>query len=182
MKTIKIALLFLFSCLLIMIPTGCFKLDGGDTSIYTEQKYGMTQIVVMSMRDFKIVPIVPDLSYQWVKIESIEKIYAKYREDMFDKGVVRWDSRFDCNKFSISFAAFCQTKYFVETFGKKNHSQSIAIGEIYYRPDISRSDGGNYHAINIMIVNGEFRFFEPQTGEFVYLSQNERNNVIMIKF
>lgn len=181
MKIYKSIFLILMAILLMLLPLGCYKNSGMTDDIYTGKKYGQVQIVVLSMRDFRIAPITPDWGYQWVNQNMVSEMYSKYRKEMFSKGVVSWDVGYDCNKFSSSFYSFYQTRYFVDSY-KSGREQSIAVGEFYYKPDISRGDGANYHAINIMVIEGEFKFFEPQTGKFLNLSEKEKKSATLVKF
>jgi hypothetical protein len=122
-------------------------------------------------------PITGDASYSVFDIDKLEKYYDEYRKDLFEKGVVRWDRQFDCNRFSQSFASFLQIKHLVNSRKEFGHGEALAVAEVYYKKD---SGGG--HAINLILTKDGFVFFEPQTGRVSTLSSTEKESISLIKF
>lgn len=102
-----------------------------------------------------------DKSYAEANPEWVKEFYESEFRPYLSKTLVRWDSNFDCNKFSALFAAQAQLAYMRDSFHKRNPPQSIAIGEAWVaRPT------GTHSLVCIYTAQGE-QFFEPQTGKFV---------------
>lgn len=123
-----------------------------------------------------IAPILPDNSYQQVSYSALKKLGADFTEDIFSKGVVKWEGNFDCDKFSLAFHSFAQIKYHRQSFHASGIGKSIAIGEIYFY-----TRAGNWHAINFAITEVGLVFIEPQTGEEVFLTDGEIQSIGFVK-
>jgi len=122
-------------------------------------------------------PITGDANYSVFDISKLGKYYDEYRQDLFNKGVVRWDRQFDCNRFSQSFASFLQIKHLVESRKEFGEGEALAVAELYYK-----KDGTVGHAINLILTKDGFIFFEPQTGKMLNLTQTEKESIFLIKF
>jgi hypothetical protein len=129
-------------------------------------KFPMSQVVTADA-SYKVV------DPQWIK----GAFYDYFRKDLFDKGITKWDKKFDCDKFAKYFAALVQVKYFVDNFHKWTEGEALSIGELYYR-----IGGISGHAINVLFDGNDFTFFEPQTGQFVTLTNAELESVSLVKF
>lgn len=127
----------------------------------------------MLFHEFQVPPILEDETYQLVNPKGIHGLYENYRKDLFNKGIVKWDQRFDCNRFSLAFCSFAQISY----YNNSGDAQSIAVGEVYYV-----RDNGGPHAINIIVTPTNFIFIEPQSGEILNLTQSEKFSINFIKF
>lgn len=124
--------------------------------------------------------IISDKSYKSPNTKWLQStFYKRFHADLFDKGIIKWDAKFDCDKYAKYFTSLLQIDYFVENFYSREDSESLAVGEIYYN---IKGEKGNGHAINIVYSNGGFLFFEPQTGKYVELSAAEVESVFFIKF
>lgn len=141
------------------------------------EKVQSYSVIAATIREFKLPPVLPDSTYRYYDLSNLDRHYQEYRRDLFDKGVVKWDRTFDCNRFSQSFASFIQIKYFSESFHQSGAPEAILVGEVYYTDD----ERGN-HAINVFLTKNGFVFFEPQIGKLVNLSSKERGSVSFIKF
>ena len=135
--------------------------------------YTRTQLTVILFRAFGVPPNFGDETYQLVNPHEISTLYKNYQKDLFNKGIVRWDKKFDCNRFSLSFQSFAQISY----YNNSGEAQSIAVGEIYYV-----RDNGGPHAINIIVTPTDFLFIEPQSGEILNLTDSEKASIDFIKF
>jgi hypothetical protein len=120
----------------------------------------------------------PDKSYALVNRKWIKSFYNEWREDLFKKGVIRWDDKFDCNKFAASFCAAAQIAYFNSSYGDSSKPQALAIGEIWYYPAYNQRP----HAIVCAIADDGVIFLEPQTGEELKLLPIELSSIFFKRF
>jgi len=119
----------------------------------------------------------PDSTYAIVNHEWLAGFYERFRADLHSKGVVGWETNFDCNKFAAAYAAAAQMEYYRDAWGKPGAAQALAVGEVWYAQDT----GGN-HAVAVAITDLGALFIEPQTGEFVILSPSELRGILLKKF
>jgi hypothetical protein len=119
----------------------------------------------------------PDTSYAVVNSAWLPAFYARWRADIFDKGVTKWDGRYDCNKFAASFCAAAQLEYYRDKFHSWDKGQALAVGEIWYRPDV-----GGAHAIVAAVTERGVLFIEPQNGQEVKLSPKELAGIFFKRF
>lgn len=156
--------------LAIFTLNGCApKNNESREKLYSNQSYDTTQLNILILSNFKTAPVLPDEKYQLVNEAALKNFYEYYKSDLFNKGVTKWDSSFDCNRFALYYQALAQITYYRETFGKRV-AQSIAVGEVYYKSD--KSGGG--HAINMIITPTRILFVEPQTGEEIILTKKRK--------
>jgi len=84
-----------------------------------------------------------DVGYAEVNSAWLASYYDSFRNSLFREGVVKWDSKFDCNHFADAYAVLAQLKFVAENFQSRTSAQTLAIGVAWYRRDV---DGGG-HAI-----------------------------------
>ena len=113
-----------------------------------------------------------DDTYQPVDSRWLEARYKTWRADLFRKGVVKWDERFDCNRFAAHFKADINVAYFVSTFHSRNAAQSAAVGEVWYTRDL-----GGRHAVLTVLTETGWRYFDPQDGHWTSLSAAEERSI-----
>lgn len=118
-----------------------------------------------------------DSSYAVISDDSLKTLYSQWRSQLSSKGIIKWDSTFDCNRFAQSFAAFVQEKYFAVSFHAQSPAQAVAIGEAWYTPK-----GKGKHAVNVILLSTGFVFFEPQDGTFLILDREEYKSIELLKF
>lgn len=125
--------------------------------------------------------ITADSNYKTVDFNWLQNtFYASFKKELFDKGVTQWDAHFDCDKFAQYFTSLLQVAYYVANFYSWNTSESLAVGQLYYLIGGKQNQG---HAINIIYKDdGGFLFFEPQSGQFVALSDAELKSIFFVKF
>lgn len=92
-------------------------------------------------------------------------------------GVVKWDNRAECTFFATSFEAFCQKRYFAQAFHARIPAPGIAVGTIWYTPA-----AGDGHAVNVVLTERGRQIFEPQTGKFLDLTQEQFASAYFRKF
>lgn len=120
----------------------------------------------------------PDLTYAEVSAAWIPVFYAQWRQRLFDRGVVAWDAKFDCNRFAASFCADAQVEYYKHARAMWIKGQAIAVGEIWY---VVRNGGGG-HAIVCAITDKGPLFIEPQTGAILTLTPVELQSISFKRF
>lgn len=111
-----------------------------------------------------------DSAYAEVSSASLRPYYDEFRQALFDQGVTKWDSRFDCNHFASYYVARAQAQFYLANFQKRTAPQTLALGVIWYQ-----SPRGP-HAIVAAFTERGLLFIEPQTGGELQLSPTERAN------
>lgn len=122
-------------------------------------------------------PFTPDTSYATVNSAWLPGFYERWKADIFKKGVVKWDERFDCNRFAASYAAAAQIEYFVATFQSWRPAQALAVGEVWFTTRL-----GVKHSIVIAHTERGPIFIEPQTGEEVRMTPAELASIEFKRF
>lgn len=166
-----------YQCLLLgflLFFSACSRNDG---PISTGHVFSAADVKIsLSSIATRTLPVLGDSAYEQLNSKWILSHYGQWKADLFDKGVTKWDSRFDCNRFAASFASSVQLKFYSLKFHSYTKAQAGAIGEIWYKPD-----NGAYHAINIIFTETGIRFFEPQNGTFIELSDKEKLSIGFIR-
>jgi hypothetical protein len=172
MKKFNIVLILVSLFLIGCAPQGEVVGPPPKNPVLTNQE--MSFQVFGSLRNY---PITGDANYSVFDADKLGGYYDEYRKDLFEKGVVRWDRQFDCNRFSQSFASFLQIKHLVESRKEFGQGEALAVAELYYK-----KNGVTGHAINLILTKDGFIFFEPQTGKILNLTQAEKDSIFLIKF
>lgn len=114
------------------------------------------------------------MSSKWVRNETPHSFIG-----FLDKlGMTKWEPESsDCDDFSKAYTVHVKS----EVRKKIKDASSPAVGEVYYVEDDTRSG----HAINIVIclqtsIGPVVYFFEPQTQQFVNLSENEIKSIFFL--
>lgn len=122
------------------------------------------------------VMVVGDQSYEPTNRVWLKKHYARFRQELFSKGMTEADPKFDCSKFTQYYCALAQVTYYTDTWSKGPKAQALAVGELWYK----RS--GSPHAVIVAILEEGAILIEPQTGLEVRLSEAERASVYYVRF
>lgn len=120
--------------------------------------------------------VLPDEGYAQVRSAWLPGYYQEFREDLFRRDVVKWEGRFDCNKFATAYASGAQMRFYRDQFHSWNPAQALAIGEVWYL-----SPRGP-HAINVALTDRGMLFIEPQTGQEITLSSVEKQSIYYARF
>lgn len=120
-----------------------------------------------------------DSAYATASSDWIRAFADDYRNEMFRLGVAKWDKRYDCNHFTTAYVSFAQIKFYAANFQSWTQAQTLAVGELWYRPAWA---GGQSHAIVIAVTESGVRYVEPQTQQFVTLTDNEWATRSLVKF
>lgn len=120
---------------------------------------------------------VGDSSYAVVRKDWLVDFYPKYRDRLFKLGVTKWDDSFDCNHFSYNFVALAQTDYYVTSFHDRSRANTLAVGLIWYM-----KQGTQGHSIVMAVTEQGIVYMEPQTGQFVTLTESEKATITLKLF
>lgn len=115
-------------------------------------------------------------SYAEVNSTWLRQFYDKYRTQLSGLGIVKWDSRFDCRRFTGMFTELAQAEFYVEAFHSRLPANTLALGQVWYRPS-GRETG---HAVVVAFTERGRIFFDPQNGQEMQLSQAELASIYMI--
>lgn len=118
---------------------------------------------------------VPDRSYSLASSHWFDAFNLWFRGKMFDFVGDSWDQRFDCDDFARFFAAFCQLANYRTRHDSR--AEGLAVGEVFFR-----KDNGGGHAINVAMTEKGIQFIEPQNGDFIGLSQTEKQSIWFVRF
>lgn len=110
-----------------------------------------------------------DRAYAQVNSAALPKLYAEFREQLFEQGIVKRDDSYTCKHFAALFAEMAQARYFRENVKSTMPAHALAIGSIWY----VRDDGRGPHAIVQALTERGRIYLEPQTGKEVALSARE---------
>ena len=121
--------------------------------------------------------ITPDASYAAPTLDWLTgPFWSYFRTSRAALGT--WTRRNDCDNFARAYAQAAQDAHAL-TAG--NDADALAAGEVFY---FQAGDPARGHAINCAFVGADASlvFIEPQTGQPVTLSTNERNSVFFVRF
>ncbi|MCR6655395.1 MAG: hypothetical protein NVV63_06135 [Opitutus sp.] len=122
--------------------------------------------------------IMGDRAYAEVNSAWLREWYGTFRSELFRLGIVKWDDRFDCNRFADVYAGMAQAWFFRETFHSNIQAQALALGPFWYQ----RADGSGGHAVIQVLTERGRVFIDPQTGREVELSVHERMSAFLQYF
>lgn len=103
-------------------------------------------------------------SYDWV----FNAFYPYFQKELRRLKIDGWSNKFDCEDFTKFFKTLAQACH----KSSKGTAEGLAVGEISYT-----KTSGEYHSINIIETEKGLIFLEPQTGESLILTENEKNSI-----
>ncbi len=110
-----------------------------------------------------------DTSYAEVNSASLPRLYRDFRDELFERGIMRRSDRFTCKHFAGLFAEMAQADFAREMHRSNSKARALAIGSIWY----VRDDGAGPHAIVQALTERGRIYLEPQTGREISLSPRE---------
>lgn len=152
---------------------GCSK-RSGEPTMFTGRTLSNNEVVLASNG-----ALTGKLSYAEVNSEWLAWAYADFRRELSagQFGVVKWDNKSQCTLFASAFEVYCQKRYFAQSFHSGTVADGIAVGTRWYK--VSPTMG---HAVNMIITERGIVDFEPQSGRFVALNQDQISSSFMKKF
>lgn len=175
MKAVRLTLIATLILGVFFFFAGCGKRD--TTPIGTGKVLQFSDVVQAVPQG--ALPFTPDKGYEVVRSDWLPGFYERWREDIFAKGVTKWEGRFDCNKFASAYVAAAQLEYYRDRFHSWTPSQALAVGEVWYQ---ASSHVRGPHAIVCAITERGPLFIEPQTGAVLTLSAAERSSIFFKRF
>lgn len=121
--------------------------------------------------------ILGDEAYAEVNSAWLKEWHGAFRTQIFHLGVVRWNQRYDCNRFAEIYTGLAQIAYFRVTFHRKTPAKALAIGPYWY---VTRQ--GRSHAIVQAITERGRIFIDPQSGHEVELTGSEQQSAFLQVF
>ncbi len=110
-----------------------------------------------------------DQAYAEVNSAWLPKFHEEFRRELHRLGIVRWNERFDCNRFTDLFIALAQARFYRETFHSDTPARALAMGPYWYVRDNGR---GTHAVVQVLTERGRI-FVDPQTGQEVQLTRTE---------
>lgn len=117
---------------------------------------------------------VGDERYAEVNSRWLMGFYPHFRAELFRLGVVRWDTRFDCNRLAELYTGVAQVAYFNEAFHSGSSAQALAVGPFWYL----KADGRGHAIVQALTELGPI-FIDPQTGKRIELTAKERASAFL---
>ena len=134
--------------LIVLFLAGCGRRDG--------QLSTGTVIPASSLSGFH-----GSTAYAAVSLDALPALYSNFRDTLSERGLVKWDARFDCNHFASLYIAVAQTDYAVAAWHSDTPAQSLALSEVWVK-----SPQGTHALVCAMTESGPV-YVEPQTGATV---------------
>lgn len=116
--------------------------------------------------------IVGESNYAEVNSAWLPEWYRLFRAKLFRLGIVKWDERFDCNRFADFYSNLAQAFFSLEMFHSSTAAQALALGPIWYE----RADGKGRHAVIQALTERGRVFIDPQTGQEMELLPGEQKS------
>jgi hypothetical protein len=115
-----------------------------------------------------------DSNYELVSDDWVIKaLTPSFNQYLYDEGISKYVSEVnDCDDFAIHCWASAHMLHKKDTSHKS--FTSVAFGVVVYRID----GLGDQHAINMFVDSeGSLKFYDPQLGAIVSLSENEKYSI-----
>ena len=164
-----LALIFLAA--LFFIIAGCF---GGCS----KREQAMTTGAVVQAAELPLPGFKGDTAYAVVRSEALPALYANFRDVLNKQGLVKWDSRYDCNHFASLYISLAQASYTVAAWHSETKAQTLALAEVWYLPNGPPAG----HAIVAALTERGLVFIEPQTGREIQLTAAQRRSIYLCKW
>ncbi|ACB74010.1 hypothetical protein Oter_0721 [Opitutus terrae PB90-1] len=119
-----------------------------------------------------------DETYAEVNSQWLFRYYQDFRAELFRLGIVRWDDRFDCNRFAELYTSLAQARFYRESYQSRTPAKALALAPFWY----IRGNGQGAHAIVQALTERGRMFIDPQTGAEVQLTPQERASAYFFFF
>lgn len=156
------------------LPIGCAR-KAGEPVMFTGKVYDRVQMAEIAGGAFFGKTQYAEVSHAWL-LWAYDDFRAEISAGQF--GVTGWDDRAECTFFTTAFEAFAQKRYFAQAFHSSIPAPGIAVGAQWY----TLAADGEGHSLVVAITERGREFFEPQTGKFVTLTQEQIDSTYHRKF
>lgn len=116
-----------------------------------------------------------DASYDFPKSGWVVGEYYKWFRQVLSalQSSAYVNEAWDCDNYADAFKLFADVAH-----NRMKRATGIAVGVLFYQ-----KEGAGGHAINVVITSDRgLLFVEPQSGEFVTLTEKERKSVCLVRF
>lgn len=149
--------------------------DSGEPRIFTGKTLTRNEILSKTA-----VTNFGKFNYAEVNSEWLKWCYPKFKSKIGEGsfGVLNWDDKSQCTYFTTAFEEFAQRTYFAHAFHDFIKAPGIAVAAFWYNP----APTGDGHALILVFTENGRQFFEPQTGKFLQLTNEQIKSAYLIKF
>lgn len=161
----RLACALALACAWAALGTGCATMPRAKAPMTTGtvlDKSGVWQLIPHAIQG--------DKRYAVIHSAWLRDFYGEYRAELCRLGIVKWDERYDCNRFAGFYAELARVKFFASQFYSWTNATAPAIAPYWY----IRDNDASRHAIVVALTERGAVFVEPQTGAELQLSQHER--------
>lgn len=153
------------------------SVESGDEGVnvaqpWTGRSLNREQMVRQTSAMFLGDELYAEVSSAWLR-----DFQRDYRAELFRLGVLRWDTRFDCQRFVQFYVGLAQARFFRVAFHTWQPAGALAIGPVWYL----RADGTGHAIVQAVTERGTL-FIDPQSGHEVELSAAERQGIFFQYF
>lgn len=120
-----------------------------------------------------------DTAYAVVRHEALPSMYEDFRSTLSGLGLVKWDAKFDCNRFATLYIGVAQARFTVAAWHSTTPAQALALAEVWYAQG---GDPKRGHAIVMAYTDRGPVYIEPQTGRELALTPAEEASVFLRKW
>jgi hypothetical protein len=152
----------------VIATSGCASVPTSSETTTRVSLHPSTGRVIFADDLQRMLPglVVGNRLYAEVDSGWLRQWYARYRAELHHLGIVRWDMRFDCNRFAAFYSGMAQAFFYSDAFHSRTPAQALALGPFWYRRD---DDGGGHAIIQAVTERGRI-FIDPQSGVEVKLT------------
>ena len=149
------------------------------------EKANMVDGSVISSGDLKIRtrlnnPMFRNRTYAVVKETAVWDMYCDFWKVLYSQELYKWNSRFNCVHIANLFVELCQVQYANKDFNKSPNAEALALAEVWYHPNKNKK--GEDHAVVAIYTDNGLLFLEPQTGQFVRLTEEEKRSITYVRW
>lgn len=145
----------------------------------SKREQAMTTGAVVASAALPLQGFKGDTAYAVVRSDALPSFYQNFRDVLNKQGLVKWDSRYDCNHFASLYISLAQASYTVAAWHSETKAQTMALAEVWYLPN---GPPGGGHAIVAAVTDRGLVFIEPQTGQEIRLTLAQRQSAYLVKW
>lgn len=122
-----------------------------------------------------------DLRYAQILHDHIAEVFgAEFSTELFLlRGTTRWAMAYDCDKFADFARSLLKLKHGIAQGFSPDTPEGVTCGMLAYAIGGDRQRG---HCINVIVTERGVECWEPQTQQFVTLSEAERHSAWLVQF
>lgn len=178
LKSLFIILTIGVSLAAISILGSCAKQKDGEPVIFSGKTFSQAEV----RQNFSNLIYCGKAQYAEINIDWLKWAYEDFRAELSQGryGITDWSNRSQCTLFATSFESFCQRRFLIHGWNSRFRTPQIAIGTIWYLPNPNDAQIG--HAINVALTTNGRQWFDPQSGKFIKLTDEQIATIYFTKF